>query len=553
MRQDICLWSDTTQLPPLATTLRSLSDTCVRASLLHNVRQASLLSGSIRKHVVHPLRKYAFATFSHSFVMGKAPSDASRTVNLARNLIESCMSNDVFLPLGRVLDVLLDAILDLPEGSYSFIVLNRVWNDMVSILREHLFLLLVHARISDPNKEFFIDSSSVETTNLPSFISLRAAENILCAYKTTKCTLLLSGQETQLPIYPTDEFNRMFSDPVSSSLQAESAALRWRREASDRLSKVFPFNEIRDRITRLRKYLLHGEPSFWRFYFDLLRSTPFPSHASAEYRTHAEKILNRTLQTTITEYGINVPLFELQVGENGDLVPTFTLSYVESQVLASKAHVYCDLFSVTFSIRRAACELQSTFLELLSIRKQIVASRQLLKVEGLVKIVELRRRMGCFIDAYERYLQYHVLQPGFDKILHYIASTPDKRSGSKRESFFEAIVGHHEQTMDNLFAQCFVGEKRVMARVQGIVSSCLHLGEMVRKLSDVFTCSLGKETGSIWNSEDMALQIEQIEVGFERNFELLVRVLSNIERRTADSKVAVLLQQMIYNNAGHVD
>lgn len=553
MRQDIYLWSDTAHIPPLASALRSLSDTCVRASLLHNVRHASLLSSSIREHIIQPLRRHAYTTFSHSFVMGKAPSDASRTANLARVLLESCMSKDVFLPLGRVLDALLDAILGIPEGSYCHTVLSRVWNDMMSILREHLFLLLVHAQISDPNKEFFVGPSSVETSNLPSFISLQAAENIRCAYKSVKCTLLLSGQETPLPIYPMDEFNRLFSDPVSSPLQAESVALRWRREASARLSQVFPFNQIRDRITHLRKYLLHGEPSFWRFFFDLLRSTPLPAPASDEYRTKAEKILNRTLQTTITEYGVNVPLFQLQVRESGDLVPTFTLSYVESQILASRAHVYCDLFSVTFSIRRAACELQSSFLELLAIRKQIAASRRLLKVEGLVKIVELRRRMGCFVDAYEMYLQYHVLQPGFDKILQYMESTPHERRRFRYESFFDVIVEHHEQTMDYLFVHCFVAVKHVMARVQGIVSSCLHLGELVRRLSNNFTRTSGKEAGYIWNSEDMAMQVEQIEVEFQRNFELLVRLLSGFEKNTADSKVAVLLQQMIYNKVGHVD
>ncbi|KAI0560171.1 Gamma tubulin complex component [Gracilaria domingensis] len=453
-------------------------------------------------------------------------------------------SNDGFLPISQIWNVLHTVLLDLSADSQPYVMLKHVWNDVITILRGQLFLLLVHARISDPRNEFFISPSSVVTGNLPSFISVEAAENIYAAYKATKCTISMSEEDVPCSIYPTDEFKHMLSDPMRAQLQIESAAMRWRRRASQNISQVFPFVKVRDRIRSLRKYLLHGDSSFWRFFFGLLRNASLPSVTSPESRSKSEKILNRILQTTVTEYGVACPLFELQVRENGEVIPTFTLSFVESQVLASRAHVYCDLFSVTFSIRQAACDLQASFMELQAHRKRMIAQDQLRKGMLFVKLFELRRRMACFIDGYEWYIQAQVLQPGVDDLLRCVARG-EEGIPSKRKPLFDAVVEQHEETMERLLKQCFVGERVIMARMQAIASACLSLGELIRGLPresfEVTDVELSKDARAAETLE----AVDGIEKDFKRNYELLVRMLCGAEKRGSGSKVSVLLQQIV--------
>ncbi|CAN8063636.1 unnamed protein product [Agarophyton chilense] len=416
-------------------------------------------------------------------------------------------------------------------------MLSHVWNDVITILRGQLFLLLVHARISDPHDEFFISPSSVVTSNLPSFVSFEAAENIYSAYRATKCAISLSDQDISCSIYPTDEFKNILSDPISAELQIESAAMRWRRRASENISQVFPFPKIRERVQCLRKYLLHGESSFWRFFFDQLRNTSLPPLISAESRAHSEKYLNRILQTTVTEYGVACPLFDLRVLENGDVIPTFTLSFVESQILGSRAHVHCDLFSVTFSIRRAACELQSSYVELQAHRKRMPDKGLSQRAKWFVELFELRRRMACFIDGYEWYIQAQVLQPNIDGFLLSLKGHGSASSDVKRRALFDVVVKHHEDTMERILTQCFVGEKLIMARLQAIACACLNLGGVIRNLpKDALECKVESR-----DSEVLEV-VKSIEKEFNRNHELLAKMLAGLRKRGYGSQVVVLQQ-----------
>lgn len=531
--------------------LRSLSDLCTRLALVHSVPHAPILASSVRRHVINRIRPKAQLRYGRSDKHIKAYSMSCRLIAQFSHLVESFLLPNApslkFLCLLHIIHSVVTGADQRTEGYYMF---KAIWSDMIAILRGHLFLFLTHARLPDCESQFFIHSSPMEIGILPNFIPPKAAKNILFAGNATKCILLLSEPDVPSWTFPTDADEDFLSDPTLATLHIESKAMAWRRAATQKLSEVFPFQKIRERITNLRRYLLHGEPCFWRIFFTLLRETPSSLSNSCINGPQAEEILNKILQATMKEHGTTSPPFVFKVKENGDVIPNFTLSFLESQVLASRAHIYCDLFSVTFSVRRAACELQATYLDLQIIRRRTSASHSSMK-QILSRAWELRRRMACFIDSFEVYIQAQLLQPGFDFLLNYLTKKPSEGTESHNDLYFERVVRRHELILSKLFTCCFVGSKLIMARLHGITGTCLKLGECIRGISKVQCSSKVEHVDS--ELQSLSASITEIQTEFDNNFQLMLRMLTSIgEKHSSNVEIACLLQQITINYVSKV-
>lgn len=547
----------------LEETLQAISDLCALSIINHHVPHASLLSQSVARHVLTPLREriYAAPTLNYSERVYDASHHDRQIAHIVYTLLKSILSPPVSLvdAYGEIQG----SVQPLEPSSRSLAVVTAIWDDLISLLRAHLFSWLVYGVINDPHAQFFIsdaESPAVVPNRLPDFVSSVVAERILFAGNSQRCAILFAKGSNSHPDFVDDRdvFERLMSDPTRAALEIDAASLRWRKSASVQLSKVLPFKRIKDRLYLLRQYLLLGNSAFWRLFFDQLRTKPMllaGNDFKEEERLEIENLLEQIMVSTLGEmaasdpgadsHAMDQPPFVLKISESGGIYPQFTLSIAESQVLSSRASVYCDIFSVAFSICRVACELRASFGNLQAMDHEMQRKGQSQSIRkdraGLVGIRELRRRMASVVDGFEWYIQAEVLQPSFDKLFTALdSSSVESHSKTSRVPFFDRICSLHETLMDKVFSQCFVGRAQINTRLNAIFEACFGLCDFVRELSvEEFAESNFSDT------------VEALDSSFSRNVGLLVRLLSHIQHGSVDSRISALLVRINFNRYVH--
>lgn len=606
--------------------LSALSDLCVRIRLQHASAPAAVLSESIQRHVVRPLRRRLQST-SATRGRSQKPSalDAAYEerylTRVAMRLLQGCCcmglsegNDDGSLPLAAVLDALLGCLHAEAHVDIACATIGAVWADVFSILAAHLGRWLRHGVVEDVAGEFFIatgeaDAPTVIVRNLPSFVTRDMAAMLVFTGSAARCAHLLSSPMTatwssttkpsskscstaavtnvtaaadatvlHIELEPT--FDRVRRSPLSAALILEAACVRWRAQAAQHLSDVLPFEHVGMRVRHLRDFLLLGHAPFWRCVFDDMRASErlaLRNELSEEARQSAERTLNRLLSVAAVETG-DILLAHFDNSENSEcntsaplvlyvsrdcaVIPRFSLSLAESQVLSPRAAVYCDVFALTFTIRRTACELRAAFAHVFVLERRIrddwsrVGPRftsKPLRTTGrqrstcvLVGAMELRRRMMCFVESVEWYVQAEVIQPKFDKLL---ALLDNHQRGDfnnlevtsnpmRNQAFFDVVTTTHCTLMDDLFKQCFVSDDAINARLNAIVEVCLNLSQFLQNAT--VEAVLGRHfSNSIANMNQQ----------FTRNVALFMQLLSMYQKK-GESKVESLLFRLRYNLFG---
>lgn len=255
------------------------------------------------------------------------------------------------------------------------------------------------------------------------------------------------------------------------------------------------------------------------------------SDMSAEERESMQNLLNALVVEVCADLHINLP-FSVSLSPTADLVPAFQLSYAESMLLAPRASVYCDVFSITFSTRRTACELRAAFAHLQYLHR---VSRSL--SPRLVFLRELRRKMAHFVDAFEYYVQEEVLEPKFQRLFDVLAAGPQQRDCKDDTPFYDVVYNLHNRLMDKIFQQCFVGEPQIYTQLNAIFTACLSLSTFAQEL----------DVDSL-HHQDFERTTAAIRIKFERNLALLVRLLSHSKMGAADSRIPALLLRINFKN-----
>lgn len=586
--------------------LQTLSDLCMRVRLKQTSAQAAVLSGSVRRHVILPIRGRVNSSLERNVLVDSTVPEVffedRYLANVAIRLVEGCCGaachDGGFLPLCAVLDVLLRYIQREAHIDIVYFAMKEIWADLFSILEGHLSRWLLHGVVLDTTNEFFIRTDITGTPtvieqNFPSFISHDMVDMLIFSGKAARCVHLLSSSNgVKYICQVTDSavdalssvklgldatFDKARNSPLSAAVTFEAACIVWRARAAKLLSQVLPFDQIATRIRHLRDFLLLGNSSFWRCVFDDMRMSShlvLRDELSEEARQVAEKVLNRLLLAAAVETGHTdeyvglsedsnssaSELLELQVSRDCSVTPRFALSLAESQVLGSRASVYCDAFAVTFGARRAACELRASFAHLLFLERQIRADWQRVRVHVigcnvpktsgirrstcvLVGAMELRRRMMCFVECVEWYLQAEVIQPKFDKLLTLMNYYPLEKLSTERfntykfhsSTFFDIATETHNRLLDDLFRECFVADDAINVRLNTIFEVCVNFCQFLRS-TNVETI-LGRHfTNTVTN----------INRDFSRNVSLLLQMLT-VYNKKGESNVGSLLLRLNYN------
>lgn len=560
--------SDPTAPLPLFHILQAISDLLNAAVVANDVAFAFTLNESVRRHLVTPIRKrlYQSCQYPYSQLPLDAPYEHRATARRVHTLLCSLLLRSPATSLAQALDGIQTAVNGLDSNSLSYKVLVAVWKDLVVLLRNHIYSWFTAAVVDDPRHQFFI-STTVEpivvAQRLPSFVPLAVAERVLFVGNVRKCRIVLARERREfLPeLDDLHGLRQVMTHPLFAELELEAASLRWRTKAAHDLSQLLPFDRIRNRVILLRQYLLLGHSAFWRSFFDELRSIPFlltSRELNDEDRDDVEKSVMRILSYTFQDFaGESLALtdnslswasiLKLQVTSSGDIVPQFTLSFAESRVLASRASVYCDVFSITFNVRRVGCELRDAFGNLQFLDRQLRLASPLRKrreaTATLVQTRELRRRMAIFVDGFEWYLQADVLQPKFERLLALLDSRLEDKEISavaSRQPFFDTITSMHESLLDKVFEQCFVGQHQINSRLNGIFAACFSLSDFVQEL-----------TVDVLKYDHFTDTLTALETSFSRNVGLLVRLLLHIQHGSVDSRIPALLARINFNDYLH--
>lgn len=532
-------------------------------------RGAVVLAQGIQLHVVRPLYPVLCEVRRVEHVergLRAACAGWVEVLPVVRHVAAVCLEGE-----GAVWAALFAAMERVQPHGLAFRTLLRLWEELVAVFCAQIELWLVHGVVDDVRgDDFFIerqgDECRVAVERLPCFVSEAVADRILFAGNALSCSRMLVAEFDSArasisrasrllsePVQVTARLDRLFSNPESAALSMDSASLYWRRAAAEELSVTIPFQEIRQCLLSLRNYLLLGDALFWRCFFDELRIMPSLIHGRSMDENEleiAQRGLNQILGSVSTEFASmhsetslhrswsELPL-SLKLSSSGDLIPQYTLSLAEGQLLADRASVYCDVFSIAFSIRRVACELRTCFSTLRFLdrllRRKASRDVRVAVSAATTRLFALRLRMGNFIDGFDRYIQCDVVQEKFIDLLETLDNPTAVRSAARdhidAQPFFDVVAAKHNTMLDKLFAQCFIDDSQINKRLQQIFVCCFRLCDMVAKLDPA-----GLQGADL---QGKALKIES---EFQLNVELLVKLLLHMQNGQADRTPALLLQ-----------
>lgn len=487
----------------------------------------------------------------------------------------------LYLQLGKV-----------PDDSLAYSILISTWRDALQILANQVRRAVLEGDIDDHYCEFFIEEIQrteqekqmglqlpfqryqVATRRLPCFVSAATADNILFAVHAIDCNAIISDanrapgvslsslEKSAISSKEMDEaFERMVRFPMHSCLILDGASLKWRENAARGLSEKLPVSEIRSGLATMRAYLLLGDELFWRAFFDDLRTheSIFKEEQLTEQeQAHAERILNGILSSVHADSGgtscasfsdakqevvqadSTIPLV-LKISSYGSVIPSYSLEESESILLARSTPVYCDVFSIAFSVRRVGCELQKCFQKLMWLSRQYQNSKDpvsMLNKRSIRHLSRIRAKMGIVIDAIEFYIQCAVVQPQYEKLdtLLKQASTGSETKSPRRDDIplFDEFAAVQDESVKIITEQCLFGNQRVIQRYEQIFSSCLSFCSSIQAV----------EEDTRWTLGMCVRNVLEPETTFSRNVSLLSKLLGRTNALSLDSSVFELQRKL---------
>lgn len=532
----------------LHSSLQSLSLRLLSSSLNASPSYAPLLSRSIRRHFIHPSLLYFYRLSDDAF---HAPAHATppcllETTVLVQALLDSLLQPR---PICHAYNQIIQYLFSLPSTDSSSALLRNLWADLLVPFRAHLTDWLAFAEVHDANNQFFISTHPhpcILPSNLPSFIPKPVAERILRAGLMRQAALQLARGHRSFVLLGDEEkwYERLgvpfLQEPLHAELQIDASSMTWEREAGETLGMLVPYEQVRRKVELLRGYLLLGHAMLWRSFFEELRKQNIMlgeimnGDLEESERTRKERMLKRVYQTAVAESGEEQDAAEvgldMRVSKEGKILTAFEMNYTEGVVLKSRASVYCDLFAVVFNVRRVAFELREAFRRLNRIEAELRGRGRWRGVTGkLVKIVELRRKMGLFVDALEWYLQVEVIGPKFESLVQILDKCLERKKNGDGGCFGE-VKKLHENLLDGMFNECFVANEQIDKRLHAIFEACFSLCDFVGAIS--------VESLRVNNYGEAIKEMNDI---FTRNVALLVRLLTHVQRGRVDSAIPAFL------------
>ena len=462
---------------------------------------------------------------------------------------------------------------NVPVDSSLFSILRCCWRPVIYVLAAQLRTAFFDNVLDDFHSELFIESLErrrdgakgvpfhrycISRKHQPCFVSAEAAENILFVIHATDCNSMLVKRKEQVMSAEelSETFAKIADTPQNSTLILDSASSRWRRNAASILSSLVPVSKIRHGLAKLRALLLLGNELIWRAFFDELREHRHVFKLKAidpRQCIVAQRTLNSILSAVYDEHGLSIesvgegsvvsekedislPLV-LLLNEEGNVIPKYTLSDIESIMLAHGTPVYCDLFGLSFTVRYVGFELKSCYLTLMALYRRAQLNQKDLKLLRFVRIMTLVRvRMASVIDSLDWYVQGNVIQPKIeklDKILTQDHSSVDTL-GHTQIPFLEQFYSSQDENVKIMSAQCMLSNTVVFQRYEAIFSSCLSLCESIENVN---TCG-----GSMKASVHQALKAE---TQFSRNVNLFAKILRNSDMSCFESSAICQLQRRL--------
>ncbi|XP_031558122.1 gamma-tubulin complex component 4-like [Actinia tenebrosa] len=178
---------------------------------------------------------------------------------------------------------------------------------------------------------------------------------------------------------------------------------------------------------------------------------------------------------------------------------------------------YNVMFRHLLNVKRTQQDLQGAW-------AKHMASKNQTNVSSLTRVWLLRMHMAFLVDNLQYYLQVDVLEAQYTQLIDKINNTRD----------FESIRLAHDNFITTLMAQSFLLMKPVAHCLEEILSLCQAYCTLLLQITDVI-------------SERIETQLYDISKNYERQSNLLFKILSSVRSHQASPHLAQLLLRIDFN------
>lgn len=407
------------------------------------------------------------------------------------------------------------------------------------------------AHIMQLSEESFSSKSretfAVRVELLPSFIPLRAAEKILFVgesvqmFESQKDSLkkhsgrvsILHDKEEEF----TSELQKLAQNSSFSLMAFENVVDKIRSHVSELLWQlIVEETNLRGRLRNMKDFYLLGRGELFLAFIDqaqsLLRTPPISntqhdvnlafSYAARNLLLEDERLLKLfkfTIENTDSEPSASGQMSVLK-RESGWNCLNLTLNVEWPLHILFTPGVlerYNTVFRFLLYVRRIQLELQQCW----SLRMQ---RRHLHLADVGSNKWWLRSHMAFLVDNLQYYLQVDVIESQYSILMNKIENTRD----------FEVLRLAHDHFLSSLLSQCFIHMKHI--------SGCL---KEILELCNAF-CGLMMHAEVILSAQEMR-QLDEITQGFQRQSNLLFKLLSSIRSHQASPHLCQLLLRIDFN------
>lgn len=390
------------------------------------------------------------------------------------------------------------------------------------------------------------ESFMIQAELLPSYIPVHAAEKILFVGESVQMFenqkirpkqnyrgSILRDKEDEF----AREINRLSEQPVFELMAFEDVIDKIRLYVAEQLWQlVVEETDLPSHLRVLKDFFLLGRGELFLAFIDqaqiLLRppATSTTQHdvnlafhqAARNVLLEDEQLLQhfKLLIQSKDETGQSSSVNSLSRKESG--WNCLNLSYVVDwplHILFTPGVLdrYNTLFRFLLYVKRIQLELQHTW----SLQMQ---RRHLRCTDPSATKWWLRSHMAFLVDNLQYYLQVDVIESQFSVLLDKIENTRD----------FEAIRMAHDHFLSSLLSQCFIHMKQI--------SFCL---KEILELCQAF-CGLMTHSEVILSVEETS-QLDEITKGFQRQSNLLFKVLSSVRSHQSSPHLSQLLLRIDFN------
>lgn len=543
--------------------------------LLDNLQDpvAAVVIQGVQRHVVYPLDRFLAVLESKAIdyncvASGCFPQvlDILIATDELLSLVNESSSNTAAI-LSRLHDMICRST---AQKSLSD-VLGAIWSDAIAIYSQQLCHWLLNGEPPQNTMDFFVveklcdDNCAssgpefrISDANRPSFIDNKSAENFLAAgsiirrirqhehdqitasHQTRRLRTNTSLKRESYSTLVKKSFPKVLASAPKSSLGIEAASFQLRNFASDCLTELVSFGELKEFLNTQRKYVLLGDERFW---FSFLRKLHQANQCSrspsqpSDIHTH-DRPLSRILDELSLEDDSAPSLshmLQLSVDANEDVVATCMPSPL-TITTGSNSESYCRLFAITFKVRRVLNDLRFCSHVFTTARTHGDLARSKLNrrtiTPSLTRLLRIRWRMIHFIQGLDDYLQVDAIQTGFE-ILMSVVNGGTIDGNRNEQAHYEDILRTHADILAAWIHRSMLNVDSILRRINDICTVCTKFCAQINN-------GLLRE-----NRHDTELMYA--ERNFLNNAGLLVTLLANLSSRSGTQHVSVLLLRLDFN------